>query len=424
MISKSSECVLQRAFGCGAVQHSLLAVLTNLFTYTSLLSGYMPCEEGDESSTFPNLGNIASLEPLDERTFEKALTAFVEGVQWACVGIVEEACGIPETRMSNDTAANARVRLNVLLGPMPCFQVFEENYHMNAESTGRPLPPTSSRRCFLALQCLRMIGSNWALHGVLRLEESIFACKSALERNPNAAIRCYEEFERCVQICSRSRPVNLVLTTQGNQQASADNGSCDGNSSYLPQEYQGGVQSGTLSRQEHPRACEVDFGHLRSLEGYNVSLTAYVTSKSPSNGYNSRSNPSTGRSFDLCKLHLKDENKREISAQLSGRLARSAGSTLDQALQQKDAVVVSVKDAKVTTAGERGGILIVCSPPGCTLTVEPNTARAKQLHAFAKQRKEAREAAEQASQQRWECMICGLGNELWRSVCKVCKHPR
>lgn len=55
-----------------------------------------------------------------------------------------------------------------------------------------------------------------------------------------------------------------------------------------------------------------------------MTVLGYVHGKDPRRGHETRQNPTTSRTFDLCKLQLKDEAGTEVRVQLSSGLARSA----------------------------------------------------------------------------------------------------
>jgi hypothetical protein len=68
---------------------------------------------------------------------------------------------------------------------------------------------------------------------------------------------------------------------------------------------------------------------------------------------------------------------------------------LEGSLHRGSNIVVSLTAAKITMTGAKDSLLLICSPPKCEMIVEPSNARARQLHAIEKQRREARSLADQ-----------------------------
>jgi hypothetical protein len=320
--------------GNPALQQALILTLCNTFSYTRLLRDHDPFEDDDEASEFPNVGRISTLQELDERTFKKALTAFVEGVLWACIVILEEANGVVASQKSSERHAAARLRLNVLLGPLPRFKVFEENYVGNRVCSGMPLPPTSVRRSRVALQCLNATASAWGNHGSLPFHDLISACKSALEANTSAVDECETEYNALVRnVVQQDERQSWTIHPAGFQSSSHDSRS-DPRAYEDPNEHAAEASIdrrnvAAISREQVDEAravnpTDAELSSLLAREGQSVQITAFVTSKQPSSGYNSKTNPSTGRKFDLCKITLEDERRNQAVVQLSGRLSRQA----------------------------------------------------------------------------------------------------
>jgi len=119
--SGSWDCAVEQDGEANAtVQQAVFGVLSNAVRHTGLLAMHEPRQEAEEAVGF---GGNSGIVTLSEEAFREALTAFIEGTLWACVlsvqSAVGEGCGVD----ARSRLSSARMRINVVLGPLPRFQV-------------------------------------------------------------------------------------------------------------------------------------------------------------------------------------------------------------------------------------------------------------------------------------------------------------